>query len=157
MTSTSLWHASLIVGGISISIITFWLHYKYLRQQCDRVVIGGHSKTTQPVNCSKYSCLIISGPSGVGKDTMINFLFTKFPNKFIKAVPHTTRALRKDEVNGIDYHFIQRSMFVQMSDSNQFLIEKQAFNQFYGLSKSEVKHKVFNNDRKILKLDVYKL
>ena len=49
--------------------------------------------------------LIVSGPSGVGKSTIIAKLMEKFPTKFGFSVSHTTREPRPDEVDGTHYHF----------------------------------------------------
>ena len=47
----------------------------------------------------------MSGPSGVGKSTMLKKLFADFPNKFGFSVSHTSRSPRPGEIDGKDYHF----------------------------------------------------
>ena len=49
--------------------------------------------------------IVMSGPSGVGKSTILKKLFADFPNKFGFSVSHTSRNPREGEENGIDYHF----------------------------------------------------
>jgi len=55
--------------------------------------------------------LVIVGPSGVGKGTLINKLLNEFPNHFTFKISHTTRGLRTGEVNGKNYHFLTKPDF----------------------------------------------
>jgi len=55
--------------------------------------------------------LIIVGPSGVGKGTLINKLLKDFPNTFSNKVSHTTRNLRQGEINGKNYYFSTKNEF----------------------------------------------
>ena len=55
--------------------------------------------------------LIIVGPSGVGKGTLINRITRDFPNHFLNKISHTTRNIRNGEVNGKNYHFLKRNEF----------------------------------------------
>ena len=50
--------------------------------------------------------LMILGPSGVGKDTMINRLKAKFPEIIYKLPSYTTRPMRNGENEGVDYYFL---------------------------------------------------
>ena len=58
-----------------------------------------------------YTSIVVSGPSGVGKNTMINHLTKAFPDKFDFSVSYTTRAPRGKEVDGVDYHFVSKEEF----------------------------------------------
>lgn len=49
--------------------------------------------------------IVMSGPSGVGKSTMLKKLFEDFPDKFGFSVSHTSRNPREGEVDGVHYHF----------------------------------------------------
>lgn len=80
--------------------------------------------------------LIITGPSGVGKNTIINALSEKLDFKF--SVSHTTRPKRKTEVNGKDYHFVTEEEFQLMINNNE-LIEFEEYGGFtYGTSRKEL-------------------
>lgn len=80
--------------------------------------------------------LIITGPSGVGKNTIINALSEKLDFKF--SVSHTTRPKRKSEVNGKDYHFVTEEEFQLMVNNNE-LIEFEEYGGFtYGTSRKEL-------------------
>lgn len=50
--------------------------------------------------------IVVAGPSGAGKGTIIAKLMEKYPKKFGFSVSHTTRAARPDEQNGVHYHFV---------------------------------------------------
>jgi len=80
--------------------------------------------------------LIITGPSGVGKNTIINAMSEKLDFKF--SVSHTTRPKRKSEVNGKDYHFVTEEEFQLMINNNE-LIEFEEYGGFtYGTSRKEL-------------------
>ena len=54
--------------------------------------------------------VVISGPSGVGKGTLISMLMTEFPSMFGFSVSHTTRAARGMEKDGVHYHFTEKNV-----------------------------------------------
>lgn len=64
--------------------------------------------------------IIISGPDGVGKSSLISMLQEKQPHVFQRVVRHTTRQPEEADVSGQDYHFIDVSTFNRMSDNDQF-------------------------------------
>ena len=53
--------------------------------------------------------VVISGPSGVGKGTLIAKLMKDYPSKFGFSISHTTRSPREKEIDGVHYHFTERS------------------------------------------------
>ena len=63
--------------------------------------------------------VVISGPSGVGKTTIVEDLAERWPFHF--SVSATTRPARPDEADGVDYYFVDRDMFRAMIDTGQFL------------------------------------
>jgi len=63
---------------------------------------------------------VVSGPSGVGKGTLREKLFKMFKD-LTYSVSMTTRSPRKEEVNGIDYHFVSEAIFKQMIKENKFI------------------------------------
>ncbi|KAI5168574.1 guanylate kinase [Pancytospora epiphaga] len=79
--------------------------------------------------------LILTGPSAVGKSTVISHILKD--NRFYLSVSHTTRAPRPHEVNGVDYVFVSREDFELMLSKGLFL-EKTIFSgNYYGTSISE--------------------
>ena len=80
--------------------------------------------------------LIITGPSGVGKNTIIDALSKKLDFNF--SVSHTTRPKRVSEVNGKDYYFISNEEFQNMITNNE-LVEFEEYGGFaYGTSRKEL-------------------
>ena len=64
--------------------------------------------------------ILFSGPSGVGKDTLLDILIRKNPN-FQKSISITTRERREGEVDGVDYYFITPDDFEAMLDCGEVL------------------------------------
>ncbi|CCM02551.1 uncharacterized protein FIBRA_04654 [Fibroporia radiculosa] len=78
--------------------------------------------------------LVISGPSGVGKSTLLQRLFTEYPDKFGFSVSHTTRAPRPGETDGKQYYFITRDTFKQLLGEGAFIEHAEFSNNLYGTS-----------------------
>lgn len=78
--------------------------------------------------------LLISGPSGVGKDTQ--WLSCAEFLEFRREVPYTTRKPRKGEVEGFDYRFITVAQFQQMIKANQLLDWDYTLENYYGVAES---------------------
>ena len=81
---------------------------------------------------------IISGPSGVGKDTVINEL-RKLERPWYFPITSTTRPLRSGEENGREYHFLTRDDFVRKVARAEFLEHAEVYGNFYGVPRSEVR------------------
>ena len=90
---------------------------------------------------------IITGPSGVGKNTIINELFNHLD--FYFSVSHTTRPRRENEVNGKDYYFITEEEFENLIKSDQMIEYEQYGDFYYGTSREEL-----SNDSSIIILDL---
>ena len=65
----------------------------------------------------KGRLVLFSGPSGVGKDTLLDILLEKKP-EIRHSVSITTRKKRENEVDGVDYFFISRDRFENMIDNS---------------------------------------
>ena len=70
--------------------------------------------------------IVLSGPSGVGKSTILKRLMAEFPNSFGFSVSHTSRNPREGEKNGVDYHFSDKETV-----STILLVEGQRFDGPY--------------------------
>lgn len=90
--------------------------------------------------------LVIVGPSGVGKSTLIGRLRKEFPNDFGYSVSHTTRSIRGQEVDGESYHFVTPEVFRDLAAKGQFLEHAFVHDTFYGTSEASVKA-VLDQDR----------
>jgi guanylate kinase len=82
---------------------------------------------------SKGSLFVISAPSGAGKTTLSRALVQSMSNIAL-SVSYTTRAIRSNEKNGVDYHFINVDDFKSMLEKNLFLEQAKVFNNYYGTS-----------------------
>ncbi|KAL5982004.1 Guanylate kinase 2 [Asimina triloba] len=98
--------------------------------------------------------VVISGPSGVGKGTLISTLMNEFPSTFGFSVSHTTRAPREKEKNGIHYHFTDRSLMEQDISGGKFLEFAHVHGNLYGTSIEAVETVTDSGKRCILDIDV---
>lgn len=96
---------------------------------------------------------IISGPSGVGKDTLVQAAIERAEN-LKEAISATTRPPRKGERDGKNYYFMHRSKFCKMIDDGEFLEYFEYCGNLYGTLKSEVARKLKAGINVILILDV---
>jgi THO complex subunit 1 len=99
--------------------------------------------------------VVISGPGGVGKGTLISMLIDKHPKLFGRKASHTTRAPRVGEVDGTHYNFITPETYAMMRDGDQFL----EFNNFngddYGTSKKIVEGIVASGKVPVMEMDFH--
>ena len=102
---------------------------------------------------TKGLLFVISAPSGGGKDTVIKELFeTDLPiNKTISA---TTRAIREEETDGVDYYFIDKEEFERRIQANDFLEYTLYNGNYYGTLKQEVERCISCGGYTILKIEV---
>jgi len=89
--------------------------------------------------------VILSSPSGVGKTTLAKKIEQKYEN-FKISVSHTTRPPRTNEINGIDYHFIQKEQFEKLISENKFYEYAKIFENYYGTLKNDVDETLKKND-----------
>jgi len=100
----------------------------------------------------KGRLLVVSGPSGVGKTTLIKMLLDKYKNDITFSVSHTSRGPRKGEMNGKDYIFVTKNEFKDGIKKDIFLEYAKVYENFYGTSKEQVE-KVINSGKDCL-LDI---
>lgn len=81
--------------------------------------------------------LVLSSPSGAGKTTIARRLLGN-DKGITLSVSHTTRAKRKGEVEGNDYHFVDKETFAQMRDAGAFLEWAVVFDNYYGTTRGPV-------------------
>jgi len=91
--------------------------------------------------------IIFSGPSGVGKSTIINELI-QHKNLYF-SVSHTTRQKRSNEINGEDYFFVSNDEFKRLINNDYFIEYEKYGTDFYGTGKDQL-----NKDDVITVLDV---
>ena len=89
--------------------------------------------------------LILSSPSGVGKTTLAKKIQQKY-SSFKISVSHTTRPPRSNEVEGVDYHFINIENFEKLIYQEEFYEYAKIFENYYGTSKRKVDEDIKKND-----------
>ena len=98
--------------------------------------------------------VVISGPSGVGKGTLISMLMKEFPSMFGFSVSHTTRAARGMEKDGVHYHFTDKSVMEKEIKDGKFLEFASVHGNLYGTSVEAVEMVADAGKRCILDIDV---
>ncbi len=99
--------------------------------------------------------VIISGPSGVGKDTIIDALKRRSHEpEYHYVVTCTTRGRRPGEVDGVDYHFLDRERFASQRAAGEFLEANEVHENWYGTPRSQVREALAAGRDVILKIDV---
>ena len=93
----------------------------------------------------KNIMVVLSSPSGAGKTTITKKIQQKF-STFKISVSHTTRKPRLNEIDGIDYNFIDIKSFKEKIKENSFYEYAKIFDNYYGTSKIAVDNLIKNND-----------
>ena len=96
--------------------------------------------------------IVISAPSGTGKTTVVKRLLEKIPN-IIASVSFTTRPMRENEREGIDYFFVDKRKFETMVDSHQFIEHATVFGNYYGTQKQSLSSNLKKGKNVILEID----
>ena len=99
--------------------------------------------------------IIISGPSQVGKDAVVNRLLEKGAGlNLTKAVTYTSREKRPEEKEGIDHHFITAEQFQELAKTDFFLEWAPVREKYFGTGKQVVLDLLKQGKNVILKIDV---
>ena len=95
--------------------------------------------------------IILSSPSGAGKTTLVKLISKN--KSLIVSVSHTTRKPRPNEINGVDYYFVNKSKFEDLINKNEFLEYANVFNNFYGTSKKKITQKLDEGKNVLFDID----
>ncbi|CDO92091.1 unnamed protein product [Kluyveromyces dobzhanskii CBS 2104] len=98
--------------------------------------------------------IVISGPSGTGKSTLLKKLFAEFPTTFGFSVSSTTRKPRDGEVNGKDYNFVAVEEFKSMINEKKFIEWAQFSGNYYGTTIASVNEVTKSGKTCILDIDM---
>ena len=97
--------------------------------------------------------VVLSGPSGVGKDTTLSLMKRRqLPFHFV--VTATTRPRRPNEVEGVDYHFVSVGEFAEMIDADELLEYAVVYGDYKGIPKTHVRNALASGKDVILRIDV---
>jgi guanylate kinase len=123
-------------------LILFSLYYIKSR---NKEIIQKYISLNNNSKTFKNNPLMIIGPSGVGKDTYMQLLISKYPKIFKKCVSCTTRAPRANEIEGINYYYITKEKFLELEKNGDIIGKFEKYNNLYGTSK-QIIEKMLSND-----------
>ncbi len=97
--------------------------------------------------------IVISGPSGIGKDTVVQGMKDRdLPFHFV--ITATTRPPRENEVNGEDYFFYSKEEFEALIEADEFLEHAWVYSSYKGVPKSQVREALKSGEDVVMRLDV---
>ena len=97
--------------------------------------------------------VILSGPSGVGKDTVIDAWIAADP-RVVRVVTYTTRPARHGERDGVDYNFVDLETFMFLNGQGFFWEHKVVHGNYYGSPKKDTEELLVQGRIPVLKIDV---
>lgn len=97
--------------------------------------------------------VVLSGPSGVGKDAVLGEL-RKLDRPWHFAVTATTRAMRPGETDGVDYIFLDADTFDRMRERDEFIECAEVYGRWYGVPRSQARDALRSGKDVFLKIDV---
>lgn len=104
-------------------------------------------------HCSEPLLIVISGPSGVGKDTVIQRMKERqLPFHFV--VTATTRPPRPEETEGVDYFFVSKDEFAEMIEQGELLEYAIVYNDYKGIPKEQVRQALQSGKDVVMRIDV---
>lgn len=95
---------------------------------------------------------MLSGPSGVGKGTIISKVMQSYDNIKL-SISATTREIREGEIEGVNYHYVSTDEFKEMIDNNEMLEYAIVYDNYYGTPKKETLDLLHCGNDVILELD----
>lgn len=95
---------------------------------------------------------VVSAPAGTGKTTLVRMLTEEF-DCVAESISYTTRPIRRGEVEGSDYHFIDETEFKKKINQGDFLEYARVFDHFYGTSRKTVEEKLSSGKHVALVID----
>lgn len=114
--------------------------------------------TQDPVDFSPLKreplLIVISGPSGVGKDSVIQQMKARGDLEVHFVVTATTRPRRPDEEHGVDYYFVSREEFARMMEQDELLEYAYVYNDYKGIPKAQVREALQSGKDVVLRVDV---
>lgn len=105
------------------------------------------------LNAPRPVLVVLSGPSGVGKDSIIQGLKqTNYPFYFV--ITATTRPKRPTEVDGIDYHFVTVGEFAEMIENEDLIEYAVVYGDYKGIPKKHVREALASGQDVVMRIDV---
>jgi guanylate kinase len=98
--------------------------------------------------------LVVCGPSGVGKGTILQNITNKYASNFAKSISHTSRNPRPGEMNAVDYYFVDKQEILNGVANGEFLEHALVHGNVYGTSKKAVQDVQNNGKICLLEIDI---
>lgn len=95
---------------------------------------------------------IVSAASGTGKTTLVKALLENCTNLSV-SISHTTRPIRAGELNGVHYHFLDKTTFINRIGEGEFLEHAEVFGNYYGTARSTIETALSQDRDIILEID----
>ncbi len=97
--------------------------------------------------------IVVSGPSGAGKDTIVSELLKRNKNIYL-SISMTTRDRREKEKDGVDYYFVDEEKFIDNIKKDNFLEYAKVYDKYYGTPKDEVVKRLKKGIDVVLVIDI---
>jgi len=111
------------------------------------------SATTTEKSPSTGKLVVLTGPSGVGKGTLMRSLLQRHPQLYY-SVSATTRSPRPGEINGKNYYFIDRNKFEQLVAQGEFIEWAEFAGNYYGTPREAVLNKIHSGKLVVLEIEL---
>ncbi|AHJ30305.1 guanylate kinase [Nodularia spumigena UHCC 0039] len=116
-------------------------------------VLPIHSDAPTKESPSPGRLIVLTGPSGVGKGTLMQALLKRHPELYY-SVSVTTRSPRPGEINGENYYFISRTKFEQLVSQGEFLEWAEFAGNYYGTPREAVLNQVRSGNLVVLEIEL---
>ncbi len=97
--------------------------------------------------------IVMSAPSGCGKSTLIDMLLQEYSD-IVYSISCTTREIRGEEEDGLDYHFLKKDRFEELIAEDAFIEHACVHGNYYGTLKSPIEEVLREGNSMILDIDV---
>lgn len=112
-----------------------------------------NTTSTAPQRAAAQLLIVLSGPSGAGKDSVIRQLLEHEP-ALVFVVTTTTRPMRTDEIHGRDYFFVRSEEFARMIAADEFVEHALVYGEHKGVAKKDVQAALQSGKDVVLRVDV---
>jgi guanylate kinase len=97
--------------------------------------------------------IVLTGPSGVGKGTLLKLLLENHPEIYL-SISATTRSPRPGEIHGQHYYFLTKSQFAEMIDAGEFLEWAEFAGNYYGTPRKAIEEQIAQDKIVLLEIEV---
>lgn len=112
-----------------------------------------HNPPQAANDCQAGRLIVLTGPSGVGKGTLVRSLLQRHPQLYL-SISATTRSPRAGEIDGKDYYFVSRSAFEKMIAENQLLEWAEFAGNYYGTPRLPIEQQIAQGKSILLEIEL---